>query len=158
MLSVFLFRAKSYSAYLLRFRFLRKTGRIWCWFLCFNSSATSRSYWHFLVFWHRRFDSAVICGWDRFWRKLRDSNSRSPLGLDGFQDRCNKPLCQTSLCSILRLQIEKSNFEKLLERQNIRFFFCAKKAHWSVGLVGVVAQLNRTFLGFLLRVVFFLMA
>ncbi len=49
-LDVFLFRAKSYATYLLRFRFLRNTRRIGCWVLCFNSSATSRSYWHFLVF------------------------------------------------------------------------------------------------------------
>ena len=124
--SLFLFRAKSYLTHLLRFRFLRETPRIGYWVLCFNSSATSRSYWHFLVFWERRFYSAVICGWDRFWRKLRDSNSRSPLGLDGFQDRCNKPLCQTSLCSILRLQIEKSNFEKSLRKPIIRYFFAKK--------------------------------
>ena len=30
------------------------------------------------------------------WRRLRDSNPRYPCGHDGFQDRCFRPLSQTS--------------------------------------------------------------
>ena len=36
------------------------------------------------------------------WRRLRDSNPGDAFTPAGFQDRCNRPLCQTSVARVIR--------------------------------------------------------
>lgn len=54
-----------------------------------------------------------------FWRKVRDSNPGRLLNPDGFQDRCNKPLCQLSKNGLHQACQEFQPFPSPLENEGL---------------------------------------